>query len=420
MSVDGGVARSHMIIQQGQSLAFELTTQATILKLLCAFVLCGILVAGLWPFHAPKNEVSWLSNRKGLLFGDYGSIVGAGPFRASEPKEESPCSLEIWLQPTKVNSSGTILGLYWPESRVVPFALRQSLGDLVLQRTSRDQSQHSTKTKIYVDHVFSHATPVFVTISSGERGTSIYANGTLARMSPEFRFSSKDLTGQLVVGNSSVTTDTWSGQLKGLAIYNRELTASQVAKNYRSWSESGHPGVSALDGATALYLFNEDAGNAVHNQVDSTTDLVIPERFFVLHEPFLQRPWNEYRPEWNYWKDIAVNIGGFMPLGFLFLFRAGAKSPTSRGSHRRFWICGQSDHRGFAGILADPKLRHDGPHHQQHWDGHWSNRIPEQSAPACVCEGRHLHREVNTLSTLGCEVDPPHRKGVAEEAMHVA
>jgi VanZ family protein len=307
-----------MIIQQGQSLAFELTTQATILKLLCAFVLCGILVAGLWPFHAPKNEVSWLSNRKGLLFGDYGSIVGAGPFRASEPKEESPCSLEIWLQPTKVNSSGTILGLYWPESRVVPFALRQSLGDLVLQRTSRDQSQHSTKTKIYVDHVFSHATPVFVTISSGERGTSIYANGTLARMSPEFRFSSKDLTGQLVVGNSSVTTDTWSGQLKGLAIYNRELTASQVAKNYRSWSESGHPGVSALDGATALYLFNEDAGNAVHNQVDSTTDLVIPERFFVLHEPFLQRPWNEYRPEWNYWKDIAVNIGGFMPLGFLF------------------------------------------------------------------------------------------------------
>ena len=85
MSVDGGVARSHMIIQQGQSLAFELTTQATILKLLCAFVLCGILVAGLWPFHAPKNEVSWLSNRKGLLFGDYGSIVGAGPFRASEP-----------------------------------------------------------------------------------------------------------------------------------------------------------------------------------------------------------------------------------------------------------------------------------------------------------------------------------------------
>jgi VanZ family protein len=81
---------------------------------------------------------------------------------------------------------------------------------------------------------------------------------------------------------------------------------------------SERPDVSALDGATALYLFKEDAGNTVHNQVDSTTGLVIPERFFVLHEPFLERPWNEYHPGWNYWKDIGVNIGGFIPFGFLF------------------------------------------------------------------------------------------------------
>ncbi len=32
----------------------------------------------------------------------------------------------------------------------------------------------------------------------------------------------------------------------------------------------------------ALYLFNEGTGNVVHNQIDSATDLTIPERFFVL------------------------------------------------------------------------------------------------------------------------------------------
>jgi hypothetical protein len=127
-----------------------------------------------------------------------------------------------------------------------------------------------------------------------------------------------DLTGQLVIGNSSVTTDTWSGQLKGLAIYNRELAASQVAQHYQGWLGTGHPAVSALDGAVAVYLFNEGGGYAVHNQVESATDLVIPERFFVLHEPFLERPWNEYIPGWHYWTDIGINITGFIPLGFFF------------------------------------------------------------------------------------------------------
>jgi hypothetical protein len=67
-----------------------------------------------------------------------------------------------------------------------------------------------------------------------------------------------------------------------------------------------------------LYLFNEGGGDAVHNQFDSLTDLVIPKRFFVLHEPFLERPWNEYYPGWSYWKDVGVNVAGFIPLGFFF------------------------------------------------------------------------------------------------------
>ena len=40
----------------------------------CIAVLLGILVAGLWPFHTPKNEVTWLKDRNGLRFGDYGTV----------------------------------------------------------------------------------------------------------------------------------------------------------------------------------------------------------------------------------------------------------------------------------------------------------------------------------------------------------
>jgi hypothetical protein len=283
--------------------------------LLCAFVLGAILVAGLWPFHAPKNEVRWSSDGGGLLLGSYGSLLSAVPLKIGNPNIGA--SLEMWLAPTAINDSGTILSFYSADHHTARLAVRQSWDDLSLQRKQQSDT-HSRSKKIYADSVFRAGEFVFLTISSGGAGTSIYKNGALVKTSQDFRFSSDNLAGQLVVGNSSVTTDTWSGQLKGLAIYARQLTASQVMQNYQSWVRSGQPFVSAPDGVTAAYFFNEGGGNIVHNRVDSATDLVIPERFFVFHEPFLERPWNEYYPGWPYWKDIGVNIAGFIPLGFFF------------------------------------------------------------------------------------------------------
>jgi hypothetical protein len=305
-----------MTLPCGKLLTFGRTTHTMFLKVLCALVLFGILVAGLWPFHAPKNEVSWLSNGDGLLFGGYGSVLSAGAFKTNS-SNDGAC-LEIWLQPGAISNSGTILSFYPPEGRATSLALRESWGGLALLRSNLGDKRSAKIATMYTDHVFGHGKPVFLTISSGGRDTSIYLNGTLARMSRDLQFSSEDLTGQLVIGNSSVATDPWSGQLKGLAIYNQELTASEVRQHYQSWAGSGQPGVSSADKAFALYLFNEGKGNVVHNQSDSATDLVIPERFFVLHEPFLERPWNEYYPGWHYWKDIGINIAGFIPFGFFF------------------------------------------------------------------------------------------------------
>lgn len=289
---------------------------ALFLTAMCWVVLCGLLVAGLWPFHAPRNKVSWLSDGNGILFGDYGSLLSAGGFK--KRNSTGGVCLEIWLEPKVIDDSGTILSFYSPEHRSTSFALRQSLDDVALQRENLTDKLRSKISRIYADHVFRRGKTVFLTISSGERGTSIYVNGALVRMSRDFRFTSEDLTGKLVVGNSSVTTDTWSGKLKGLAIYARDLTANQAMQNYQSWVGSGQPGVPVADEVIASYLFNEGGGNDVHNSVDAATDLVIPEHFFVLHEPFLARPWNEYYAGWSYWKDIGVNIAGFIPLGFLF------------------------------------------------------------------------------------------------------
>ena len=304
--------------------------QTMFLRVICGLVLLAILVAGLWPFHAPQNEVRWLVHGNGLLFGRHGSIRSAVPFAPNGGQAGSPSSVEIWVEPSRADASGTILAFYRPESRIVPFALRQSLDDLLIQLGDQYQWPDPKRSRIYAGHVFGQPKPVLLTISSGPSGTTVYADGTVVRKAPDFRFSTRDLTGQLVVGNSPTTTHNWSGQLREFAIYDRELSANEAVEHYASLTQSGQPALAGSEAAVGLYLFHEESGNIIHNQVDSATDLVIPERFFVLHEQFLESPWSEFHSGWRYWKNVGVNIAGFVPLGFFFCAYFSALRTTKR------------------------------------------------------------------------------------------
>ena len=185
----------------------------------------------------------------------------------------------MWLQAADVDVGGTILAFDTPETRTVGFSLHQSIDDLLLRRgillgalrkpscTSRTSSVKSKQP--------------FVTITSDAQGTVVYVNGALARASPQFGLTGNDLTGQLVVGNNPLADNGWQGQLRGLEIYNRELSAAEVLRHYDAWTTTQEAEIKN-EGPVALYLFNEGMGNVVHNQVNSRTDLQIPERYFVL------------------------------------------------------------------------------------------------------------------------------------------
>jgi hypothetical protein len=289
--------------------------QKKLLGLICAFVLVGILAAGLWPFYAPKNEVGWISNGNGLHFGNHGVILSRDAFGLAGLEAGITCSIEIWLQPDLSDIGGTILAFHTPENRIVGFSLHQSIDDLLLRR--RTAYRGRAKAKLYIEHVFRKGKQLFVTITSSAQGTVVYVNGGLVRTSPQFGLSSEDLTGQLVVGNHPLADDGWHGQLRGLAIYNRELTAAEVLQHYHAWTTNQKAEIKN-EGPVALYLFDEGMGNVVHNQIDSGTDLDIPEHYFVLDAPFLERPWDEFNPNWSYCKNVLINIGGFVPLGFFF------------------------------------------------------------------------------------------------------
>lgn len=227
-------------------------TRTRIPGLVCAFVLCGILVAGLAPFRRPRNAVTWLGNENGPRFGRYGTIWSSGEFAASTRNEPS-CSLEIWLQPNLANASSSILGFYTPENPL-QFSVHQYRASLILIR--KNQADPPGTQLIGIANVLRPIKPAFITITSGPQKTSIYVDGSLVKPFPLFQIGA-DCVGQLVFGTSSIENDSWTGELRGLAIYKRELTPAEVLRHYETWTTRGRPAVSGDENAMRIYLFDE-------------------------------------------------------------------------------------------------------------------------------------------------------------------
>jgi hypothetical protein len=289
-----------------------------LLLALCAITLCGILAAGLWPFNPhPKNEVSWLANENGLRFGDYGTILSTSPFHETNPGEEAPCSLEIWLRPGLTNDSNVIAAFYTHEN---PMQLRvgQTGDDLSIRHDLPDTQGHTRRAIIVVNHVFRRDKKLLITLTSDTKTTAVYLNGVLAEISRDFRLTSQEFTGELVVGNSPVENNSWSGQLWGLAIYKRALTAAEIMQHYDAWARRGQVEIAEDKNALAVYLFEERAGRVVHNKEASEPNLYIPEHYTIFDQAFLELPWKEFRANWDYCKDIIENVAAFVPLGFFF------------------------------------------------------------------------------------------------------
>ncbi len=283
-----------------------------LLALITIALVCGLLTAGLLPFRAPRNAVAWSEDRNGLRFGEYGTVLSAGPLETVSSQDRGR-SLEIWLQPGRIDDASTILALCTPEE-LLRFSLRQQLRDLVLETQSR-VAGHRRVARMYVDDVFRENEPVFLTVASGPSGVQVYRDGALVKTAAPVRLRAGDLAGRLVLGTSSVQSDNWSGQLRGLAIYDGELSASQVRLHCQSWTQKGQPEIAESERPVAVYVFDEHAGNIAHNRVKGGVDLIIPDRYLILDQLFLQPPWEEFEPTWSYCKDIAINIGGFVPLG---------------------------------------------------------------------------------------------------------
>jgi hypothetical protein len=303
----------------GKYPAYELSR---VVSLLCSLTFGIVLMAGLWPFYPPRNEAKWVENENAIRFGRYASLLSISDFSTNKSNDDGLGSIEVWLTPTVLHSSKTILAFESAEHPGDPFRLIQSDNDLVVQQHNVDEHGICRTAQLSLRDVFRPNERIFVAITLGRHQTNVYIRGVLALASPILGASTKNLTGRLVVGNSPNSNNSWSGDMSGLAIYHRQLTAFQVAEHYRSWATVQKPHISQDEAPVAVYLFNEHNGTVIHNQLDAGTDLLLPARFALLHPPFLDPVWRRFRfgwPGWGFWSDVLVNIGGFVPIGFLLL-----------------------------------------------------------------------------------------------------
>jgi hypothetical protein len=296
---------------------------------ICFGIVCVMIVAAFWPFSFhPTNHVTWLSDQNGLRFSGGGIVLSTRGFEFADPQSTAGVSLELWLEPSQEKYSTALLS-FSSHNNPEQFRLRQSHDFLLIVQESFATSRHQAARGLWVPHVFQAHKRRFIAICSGASGTTVYLDGVPAENSSTFKIDPKGFSGQLIVGASPTAYDTWRGELFGLALFSRELTAAQLSEHYQAWSR-GLSETLKSDQPAALYTLAERSGTFVHNQMSSGPDLAIPASYRVPYKPFLKPPWMEFYPNQAYFRDVFINISGFVPFGFFFCMLF-----SSSGSNRK-------------------------------------------------------------------------------------
>jgi len=282
-----------------------------------AVAVVAVLLATLWPLKPfPKNGVTWASGDGGLNFQKAGLVVSKEVVDPSKSNDSQSYTFELLLRSANIRSSGTIVSFYDPTH---PRQLQawQWRNGLVVTHDASVESDSTQTIKFFVDHVLYTAKLVLIAVSSGRNGTTVYVDGQPAQHFPRFKISSSDLSGGIFIGTSPVRYDPWSGEVRGLAIYAKDLTPEEASQHYRVWTATSDDTHADLEAALARYTFKEGAGTQIRNEVASGPVLEIPSFFSVPHKYFLQSPVQEFKPSWKYVDEIVMNIAGFVPLGLI-------------------------------------------------------------------------------------------------------
>jgi hypothetical protein len=266
---------------------------------------------------------------------------------------------------------------------------------------SNDAQGQLRHTVIGARHAFQIGKLVLVTITSGPNGSILYLNATPAQTSNRFTISLSELAGQLILGTTPVEHRQWTGEIRGLAIYAKQLTPAEVLSHYADWTapdllnhdplSHSPPNPADTGAAIARYAFSERSGREVHSAVSPGPTLEIPTSFDVPHTPICVP---RIRPISSLPLGCSRERRRLHPTGrySLRLFFPYTSVLQGRPLCHPDWWLAQPHHRSPASLHPAQNLRHDGHHHQH---------------------ARHSHRRRDNESQCG-KKDPAYRKSPPE------
>ena len=159
---------------------------------------------------------------------------------------------------------------------------------------------------------------IVVTYDFRDLCTYIDGRRRACRSSPAGDFSNWDPSHELSIGNEATAHRPWRGAISRVALYNRPLSAEDLAHSRESAGAAIGSSPSGRDGLVALYSFRERSGRIVGNSVPTGVPLTMPE-VVEKRRPFLRRDLAlATRPFPGYVVlDVVVNLLMFVPFALL-------------------------------------------------------------------------------------------------------
>ena len=270
----------------------------------------------------PANEVGWLDGRNGIRFYGNGIVYtsDASDSSARIPLSGDSVSIELVVQPRKEHTRSIAYILSFCDTgKAENLVIGQWRSDLIIRSGDANADNRRGFREISLERALQRGKTVFITITSGLKGTAVYVDGELVKEYPAHSLTDRKgaISGRILLGNSPSGKNPWTGNILGMALYGRELKADAVYRDFKAWTEGATEVLLQTKGIVLLYLFDEKAGGSVINRAGRGYNLVIPDTFQPLKRNTLVPIWKDFRLNKSYITDIAINIAGFIPLGFI-------------------------------------------------------------------------------------------------------
>src|SRR5215831_14166073 len=97
--------RTATILNQWNSIRRSRHIADRVLAFLFPVILIATVAAGMWPLHAPRNDVTWAPDRHAIHIGANGTALSSAAQRLNTAVSPS-CSIEMWVEPERTWGSG--------------------------------------------------------------------------------------------------------------------------------------------------------------------------------------------------------------------------------------------------------------------------------------------------------------------------